>query len=260
YIYDCLQGSKLPEGTNHYLGPLTFLIDFKLKDHVLGVLDLHGEWTKVEVRDAEGFIGSSETSEKEVCVLHLVKYKISLKKAEEKLSLICAERVMLEEYMRKASLEYPGDGKFLALHEKYVNPFKDPISFNDDGNVDNDGDDDDGNGDDDANDGDGNRDEEDTNEGDKDPNGSNSSFGFTKISLDDFGNDSGPTKKESVDLIEQGTVVEGNLAEEYEIMSTPENYTQWLERNAYLVGETIDSITAEYLYVIFLLYSFLPIS
>ncbi|GKG19259.1 hypothetical protein Tco_0376358, partial [Tanacetum coccineum] len=88
-----------------------------------GVLDLHGEWTKVEVRDAEGFIGSSETSEKEVC-------------AEEKLSSIYAERVMLEEYIRKASLEYPGDG----------NLFKDPISFNDDGNGDNGGDDDDGNG------------------------------------------------------------------------------------------------------------------
>ncbi|GKG49499.1 hypothetical protein Tco_0515951, partial [Tanacetum coccineum] len=108
-----------------------------------------------------------------------------------------------------------GDGKFLALHEKYVNPFKDPISFNDDGNRDNGRDDDDGNGD-----------EEDANEGDKDPNGSNSSFSFTKISLDDFGNNSGPTEKESVDPIEQGTVVKGNLAEECEIMSTPENYTQ----------------------------------
>nr|GEV96012.1 hypothetical protein [Tanacetum cinerariifolium] len=67
---------KLPEGTNHYLGPLTFLIklviilnakrqELELKDHVLGLLDLHGEWTKAEVQDAEGFIGSSETSEKE---------------------------------------------------------------------------------------------------------------------------------------------------------------------------------------------------
>ncbi|GKD72489.1 hypothetical protein Tco_1330771, partial [Tanacetum coccineum] len=26
YIYDCLQDSKIPSGTNHYLGPLTFLI------------------------------------------------------------------------------------------------------------------------------------------------------------------------------------------------------------------------------------------
>ncbi|GKC15326.1 hypothetical protein Tco_1012108, partial [Tanacetum coccineum] len=84
----------------------------------------------------------------------------------------------------------------------------------------------------------------DVDEGDKDPNGSNMSFGFTKISLDDFGNDSGPTEKEPVDPTEQGTVVEGNLAEECEIISTPENYTQWLERNADLVGETIDSITA----------------
>ncbi|GJZ51173.1 hypothetical protein Tco_0605688 [Tanacetum coccineum] len=230
YIYDCLQGSKLPEGTNHYLGPLTFLIIFmvngpKLRCEMLKVL-----LVLQKISEKEDFF----------------------KKAEEKLSLIYAERVMLEEYIRKASLEYPGDGKFLALHEKYVNLFKDPISFNDDGNGDNGGDDDDGNGDndgdDDANDGDGNGDEEDANEGDKDPNGSNPSFGFTKISLDDFGNDSGPTEKESVDQTEQGTVVEGNLAEECEIMSTPENYTQWLKRNADLVGETIDSITAEYLY------------
>nr|GEV34707.1 ulp1 protease family, C-terminal catalytic domain-containing protein [Tanacetum cinerariifolium] len=140
---------------------------------------------------------------------------------------------MLEEYIRKASLEYPGDGKFLALHEKYVNLFKAPISLNDDGNRDNGGDDDDdGNedndGDDDVNDGDGNGDEEDKNEGDKDPNGSNLSFGFTKISLDDF---------ESVDLTEQGIVVEGNLAEECELISTPENYTQWLERNGDLFGD-----------------------
>nr|GFA95876.1 hypothetical protein [Tanacetum cinerariifolium] len=64
YIHDCLQGSKIPKGTNHYLGPLTFLIELELKDHVLGLLDLHGEWTKAEVQDAEGFIGSSETSDK----------------------------------------------------------------------------------------------------------------------------------------------------------------------------------------------------
>nr|GFB60952.1 hypothetical protein [Tanacetum cinerariifolium] len=79
----------------------------------------------------------------------------------------------------------------------YVNLFKDPISFEDDGNgdnvgddVDEIGDDDGGNVDNDANDYDGNRDEEDVNEGDKYPNGSNPSFGFSKINLEDFGNDS----------------------------------------------------------------------
>ncbi|GKB69337.1 ulp1 protease family, C-terminal catalytic domain-containing protein, partial [Tanacetum coccineum] len=180
------------------------------------------------------------------------------KKAEEKLSLICAERVMLEEYMRKARLENPGDGKFIGLHEKYFNLFKDPISFEDDGNGNNVGDDDDGNGDDgddDANDGDGNVDENDANECDKNPNGSNQSFGFNKISLDDFGNDSGPTESEPVDPTKQGTVVDVNTAEEgentvenYGIMSSPEEFTQWLNKNVNLVGEACDSIVAEYLH------------
>nr|GFA83473.1 ulp1 protease family, C-terminal catalytic domain-containing protein [Tanacetum cinerariifolium] len=210
---------------------------FELKDHVVGLLDLHDEWNKVEVHESEGFIGFSETSEKEGLI----------KKAKEKLSLICAEIVILEDYMRKASLKCPSDGKFVALHEKYVNLFKDLISFEDDGNGDNVGNDDDENGDDDggnmdndANDCDGNGDEEDVNEGDKDPNGINPSFGFSKISLEDFGNDSGPAEKDKVvegNPTEQETVVEGNEAEECEIMSTPENLTQWLEKNMDLVGE-----------------------
>nr|GEW66545.1 hypothetical protein [Tanacetum cinerariifolium] len=133
--------------------------ELELKDHVVGLLDLHDEWNEAEVQESEGFIGFSETSEKEVCDL--------IKKAEEKLSLICVERVILEDYMRKASLKCPGDGKFVALHEKYVNLFKDTISFEDDRNGDNVGDDDDENGNDDAgnvdndaNDCDGNGDEE----------------------------------------------------------------------------------------------------
>nr|GFB74923.1 hypothetical protein [Tanacetum cinerariifolium] len=84
---------------------------------------------------------------------------------------------------------------------------------------------------------------------------SNLSFGFSKIGLDDL--DKQPSKertdakKESVNPTQEGTVVERNPAEECEIMSTPENYTQWLERNADLVREIFDAITDEYLYVIF---------
>nr|GEV80163.1 hypothetical protein [Tanacetum cinerariifolium] len=137
---------------------------------------------------------------------------------------------------------------FLETSEKeYVNIFKDLISFKYDGNEDNVGDDDDenrddddGNVDNDADDGYGNKDEEYVNEGDKDPNGSNLSFGFSKISLEDFDNDRGPAKKDKVvegNPTEQGTVVEGNQAEECEIMSTPENFTQWLDKNVDLVGE-----------------------
>ncbi|GKB36921.1 ulp1 protease family, C-terminal catalytic domain-containing protein [Tanacetum coccineum] len=114
------------------------------------------------------------------------------------------------------------------------NLFKDPISFEDDGNGNNVGDDDDGNGDDvddDANDGDGN------------------------ISLDDFGNDSGPTESKPVNPTKQGTVVDVNKDEEGEntvencgIMSSPEEFTQWLNKNVNLVGEACDSIATEYLY------------
>nr|GEY58437.1 hypothetical protein [Tanacetum cinerariifolium] len=75
YIYHCLQFSKLPEETNHYLGPFTFLLvpvvrtrptirngssylmkqrrDLELKDHVIGLLELHGEWTEAEEPQVE---------------------------------------------------------------------------------------------------------------------------------------------------------------------------------------------------------------
>nr|GEY79210.1 hypothetical protein [Tanacetum cinerariifolium] len=140
YIYDCLQYSKLPEGTNHYRLYLdstkfdrfpivltcpairnwsSYLMKqrqkLELKDHVIGLLELQGEWTEAEVQETEGFTGDD-----------------LFKKAEEKLSLICNERVLLEEYMRKASLEYPCDGKFAKIYEMYVQLFKEPISFNDD--------------------------------------------------------------------------------------------------------------------------------
>ncbi|GKD36768.1 hypothetical protein Tco_1256975, partial [Tanacetum coccineum] len=256
YIHSCLEDSELPEKPIvHYLGPFTFLIllyldstkfdrfpvvrtrpairdwtstlmrkrqDLETKEHVIGCLDLHNEWTESELQETEGFtrVSSLETSEREAL----------FKRAEEKLAAICSERVFLEDLMRKASSDYPGDGKFVELQAKYVQVFRDPISFDVDGN-DSDGDDDDND------DGNGNNDEELNDDNDD---GSNPSFGFSKISLDDFGNDIGPTEKESVDPVdpaEQEIVVEGDPAEECQIMSTPENYTQWLEKNLDLVGE-----------------------
>nr|GEX77562.1 hypothetical protein [Tanacetum cinerariifolium] len=258
--------------------------ELELKDHVVGILDLHNEWNEAEVQESEAEEKLSLIYAERVILkdcmrkaslkcpgdgkfvalyekyVNLFKDPISFEDdgnednvgddddddengdddAEEKLSLICVERVILEDYMRKASLKCPGDGKFVALHEKYVNLFKDPISFENDKNRDNVGDDDDENGDDDggnvdnhSNDCDGNGDEEDVNEGDKDPNGGNPSFGFSKINLEDFGNDSGPAEKDKAvegNPTEQGTIVEGNEAEEGEIMSTPKNFTQYLTK------------------------------
>ncbi|GKB17253.1 hypothetical protein Tco_0851176 [Tanacetum coccineum] len=83
-----------------------------------------------------------------------------IKKAKEKLFIVCSERVFLKGCLMTASEKYPGDGKFFEIHQKYAEVFKNPIEFGyhesslgDDGNGDDDtgnGDDDDRNGDDDA--------------------------------------------------------------------------------------------------------------
>nr|GEU67768.1 peptidase C48, SUMO/sentrin/Ubl1 [Tanacetum cinerariifolium] len=154
------------------------------------------------------------------------------KKAEEKLALICSKRIILEDLIRKASLDYPGDRKFVELQEKYDQVFRDPISFDVDVNFvdggNNSGGDDDM--DDDNDDGNRNNNEElnddndDSNENndeelnDEDILGSNPSFGFSKIGLDDF--DKQPSQegtdaeKESADPTQKGTVIEGNPAKE----------------------------------------------
>nr|GEV35024.1 hypothetical protein [Tanacetum cinerariifolium] len=194
--------------------------------------------------------------------LSLFTFLIALfKKVEEKVASICSEIVVLEDLMRKASSDYLGDRKFIELQEKYVQVFREPISFDVDvnfvGGNDSDGDDDNDDGNenndeelnDDNDDGNGNNNKE---LNDEDNLGSNLSFGFSKIGLD--GLDKQPSQegtdaeKESVDPTQEGTVIEGNPADECEIMSTPKNYTQWLEKYAYLVGEIIDAITDEYLY------------
>ncbi|GKB44583.1 hypothetical protein Tco_0889525, partial [Tanacetum coccineum] len=147
YVYDCLRESKLPKEPS-----LLFLVvrtrpavknwtsylmrqrqELELKKRVVGLLDLNSDWTETEVKEAEGFIGSVENFEK---------------RAEEKLASICSERVRLEDLLRKANSDYHGDGKFVELQEKYVQVFKDPISFDVGMNsVDgDDGDDDDGDG------------------------------------------------------------------------------------------------------------------
>nr|GEY59066.1 hypothetical protein [Tanacetum cinerariifolium] len=172
-----------------------------------------------------------------------------IKKAEEKLSLICVERVMLEDYMRKASLKCPSDGKFVALHEKYVNLFKNSISFEDNGNGDNVGDDDDENGDDDggnadndANDGDGNRDEEDVNEGDKYLNGSNPSFGFSKISLEDFSNDMVQLKK--IKLLKEIQLNKEPLLKEIKLKNVKSRVHPRILHNGDLFGDNSTTLEA----------------
>ncbi|GKD87665.1 hypothetical protein Tco_1358819 [Tanacetum coccineum] len=131
--------------------------DLELKEHVMGLLELYDEWTKAEFQETEGYIGvgSLETSEKEF---------------------------FLEDCMRKASLDYPGDQNFIELFEKYVQVLKNPILFdNDDGSSKDGRNDKDENDDDEGNNGNG---DEEVN--DKEPYGSDAGPGFSKVSLEDF--------------------------------------------------------------------------
>ncbi|GJY01041.1 hypothetical protein Tco_0359193 [Tanacetum coccineum] len=102
----------------------------ELEEHVLGLFELHNEWTDVELQGNEGFI-------------------------------VVGSMSFLQECLMKASENYRGDGKFFELHQKYVEVFKNPVeigyfkSSSDDGN-DGDGIDDDG-----GNDGDGIDDDDD---------------------------------------------------------------------------------------------------
>ncbi|GKD21087.1 hypothetical protein Tco_1222790, partial [Tanacetum coccineum] len=190
--------------------------------------------------------------------------------AKEKLASICSERVRLEDLLRKANSDYHGDGKFVELQEKYVQVFKDPISFDvgmnyvdgDDG----DDDDGDGNGDDDArgdsdvnrdddnadsrNDddvgGDGNGNEDDAGNGDDEDGGCKSiekQVDATTKEVDATTKEVDATTKE-VDATTKENVVE----ESDEITCTPESFSQWIDANSDFILEQIDCVVDEYLY------------
>ncbi|GJW70099.1 integrase, catalytic region, zinc finger, CCHC-type containing protein [Tanacetum coccineum] len=215
----------------------------ELKEHVLGLLELHDESTGG---------GSMLTTEKENLI----------KKAEEKLSIVCSERVFLEGCLMTASEKYPGDRKFFEIHKKYAEVFKNPIEFGyhesslgDDGN----GDDDTGNGDDDA------EVDDVANEDDYDNVDENDSSVIDKeVHVEDDGNrvvdgngdvqdDNGgskkqveSTEKQSVDPTDP-TGEENVFEEENDITCTPESYTQWLDANADFVleGDALDAINLD---------------
>ncbi|GKB49873.1 hypothetical protein Tco_0900626 [Tanacetum coccineum] len=242
--------------------------ELELKKRVVGLLDLNSDWTETEVKEAEGFIGSVENSEKEDL----------FKRAEEKLASICSERVRLEDLLRKANSDYHGDGKFVELQEKYVQVFKDPISF-DVGMNSVDGDDGDGNGDDDGtrdddargdsdvnrdddnadsrNDddvgGDGNGNEDDAGNGDDEDGGCKSiekQVDATTKEVDATTKEVDATTKE-VDATTKevdATTKENVVEESDEITCTPESFSQWIDANSDFVLEQIDCVVDEYLY------------
>ncbi|GKC86503.1 hypothetical protein Tco_1147152, partial [Tanacetum coccineum] len=195
YIYSCLENNELPKKKNRAIPWSIYIPHYSTKFDRFPVIRTHPtirDWTSTLIRQRH------DLETKEHVIGCLDPHDALFKKAKEKLATICSERVFLEDLIRKASSDYPGDGKFVELQEKYVHVFRDPISFDVDvssvdGGNDSDGDDDNDQG----------NVDEDLNV--KDPSGSNSSFGFSKISLDDFEKQpyvSGKGAKNGVDLVE----------------------------------------------------------
>ncbi|GJZ39710.1 hypothetical protein Tco_0586273 [Tanacetum coccineum] len=190
------------------------------------------------------------------------------KRAEEKLASICSERVRLEDLLRKANSYYHGDGKFVELQEKYVQVFKDPISFDvgmnsvdgDDG----DDDDGDGNGDDDGTRDDDARGDSDVNRDDDnadsrndddvggDGNGNDEEGGCKSIEkqVDATTKEVDATTKEvDAKTKEVNAKTKENVVEESdEITCTPESFSQWIDANSDFILEQIDCVVDEYLY------------
>ncbi|GJZ48612.1 ulp1 protease family, C-terminal catalytic domain-containing protein, partial [Tanacetum coccineum] len=177
--------------------------------------------------------------------------------AEEKLASICSEKVRLEDLLRKANSDYHGDGKFVELQEKYVQVFKDPISFDvgmnyvdgDDGDDDGDGD---GNGDDDGTRDDDARGDSDVNQDDDNADSRNDDDvgGDGNGNEDDNGN--GDDEDEGCKSIEKqvdatikevdATTKENVVEESGEITCTPESFSQWIDANSDFVLEQIDCV------------------
>nr|GEU51506.1 retrotransposon protein, putative, Ty1-copia subclass [Tanacetum cinerariifolium] len=166
FIHKFLQGSSKPNIVGgFYIGPLCFLIllyldsiqfdeflvirqrpairnktttamnrrqELEIQKQVIGKLDLHGEWIESELDQTEGFYNVGEN----VSWTHTSSVPPTDKKTfcsmiEEKISMISAEKIALEDLLKKANAEFPNDEKVIKLCEKYRRLFKESLFVED---------------------------------------------------------------------------------------------------------------------------------
>ncbi|GKD49479.1 hypothetical protein Tco_1278455, partial [Tanacetum coccineum] len=90
--------------------------ELEIQEQVIGKLDLHGEWIESELEQTEGFF---------------MFVRIFCSTIEEKISMISAEKIALEDLLKKANAEFPNDEKVIELCEKYGRIFKDFVFVED---------------------------------------------------------------------------------------------------------------------------------
>ncbi|GKD90799.1 hypothetical protein Tco_1366306 [Tanacetum coccineum] len=148
FIHKCLQGSSEPKTLNgFYVGMLSFLILLYLdstkfdKFPVIRQRPAIRNWTttamnrRQELKIEEQVIGFYDvgenvsrtrtsslppTDKKSFCIM-----------IEEKISMISAEKIALEDLLKRANAEFPNDEKVIELCEKYRRLFKESVFVED---------------------------------------------------------------------------------------------------------------------------------
>nr|GEX24484.1 hypothetical protein [Tanacetum cinerariifolium] len=134
YVICKRDGSEPKTLGGFYIGPLCFLIELEIQEQVIGRLDLHRAWTESEFDQTEGFydvgVGNNVSWTRKSSVLATNK-KGFCSMIEEKISMISAEKIALEDLFKRANVEFPNDGKVIELYEKYRRLFKESVFVED---------------------------------------------------------------------------------------------------------------------------------
>nr|GEV05361.1 hypothetical protein [Tanacetum cinerariifolium] len=196
--------------------------ELEIQEQVIGKLDLHGEWTKSELDQTEGFYNVGENVALHLCLL-LTKSMI-----EEKISMIIAEKIALEDLFKMANAEFLNDEKVIELCEKYRRLFKEYVFVKDFQSHTNDFD----NNDDDA--GGKNNDHGYDNVGKKKESAGKDVVNDKKDGVN-AGKDGVNAKKDGLNVVQEG---EADVNEEPKDVLEEEIFTQWIKTNIDWVGET----------------------
>nr|GEX36511.1 hypothetical protein [Tanacetum cinerariifolium] len=127
FINKCLHGKPYTVG-GFYIGPQ----ELEIQDQVISKLDLHKEWTDSELDQTEDFYDVRENmSETRTSSVPPTDKKSFYSIIEERISMISAEKITLEDLLKRANAKFSNDEKVIELCEKYRRLFKESVFVED---------------------------------------------------------------------------------------------------------------------------------
>ncbi|GKB13182.1 hypothetical protein Tco_0847105 [Tanacetum coccineum] len=107
-------------------------IELEIQEQVIGKLDLHGAWTESKLDQTKGFFDVCDNvSRTRTSSVPLTDKKSFCSMIEEKISMISAEKIALEDILKRANVEFPNDEEVIELYEKYRRLFKESVVLED---------------------------------------------------------------------------------------------------------------------------------